>query len=153
MKAIHAFVHFSLVVLKESLLFCDLQGLDIPTTPCVIPAHHCPFKGTLDSKGVMCLIDPQGHTYVILQPYPCPSFAHGFLRAKIHSNVLKVYWNEGKRSIDKFLAEHLPHCKGNNWICDGLGVLDSRVIEDTPPKCVSHKQVPARKPTIPFLTL
>ena len=33
-KAIHAFVHFSLVVSKESLLFCDLQGLDICNSLC-----------------------------------------------------------------------------------------------------------------------
>ena len=74
------------------------------------------------------------------------------LSANIHSDVLKVYWNGGKKSIDEFLAEHLPHCKGDNWICNGLGILLSQVIEDTPAKHVSDKQVPARKPTIPFMT-
>ncbi|KAG6835988.1 hypothetical protein H0H93_012470 [Arthromyces matolae] len=36
-KAIHAFVHFSMLYSQESILFCDLQG-------------------TLDSNGVMCLL-------------------------------------------------------------------------------------------------
>ncbi|KAG6872428.1 hypothetical protein C0995_009825 [Termitomyces sp. Mi166 len=41
--AIHAFSHFLLRYSLENLLFCDLQGMP-------------------DSKGVMCLIDPQAHT-------------------------------------------------------------------------------------------
>jgi len=41
-KAIHAFVHFSVLYSQNSVLFCDLQGPD--------------------RYGVMCLIDPQSHT-------------------------------------------------------------------------------------------
>jgi hypothetical protein len=65
-KAIHAFAHYSLVISENNLLFCDLQGMshDLYNSynlrKFVSDDSIC--KGTLDSMGVMCLIDPQAHT-------------------------------------------------------------------------------------------
>ncbi|KIK76850.1 hypothetical protein PAXRUDRAFT_93759, partial [Paxillus rubicundulus Ve08.2h10] len=44
-KVIHAFAHFMLIYTSGFLLLSDLQGL-------------------YDARCVMCLFDPQGHTYV-----------------------------------------------------------------------------------------
>lgn len=59
-KAIHAFVHFTLTASQNSLLLCDLQG------QCYVQLFFELFDvfilGTLDFKGVPCLIDPQAHT-------------------------------------------------------------------------------------------
>ncbi|KAF8445061.1 hypothetical protein L210DRAFT_3394110, partial [Boletus edulis BED1] len=44
-KAVHAFAHFMLIYTSGFLLLSDLQGL-------------------FDARRVMCLFDPQGHTYV-----------------------------------------------------------------------------------------
>jgi len=65
-KAIHAFVHWSLVVSDNTLLFCDLQGglwHRVYLHPSSEESNEF-ITGSLDMKGVLCLIDPQGHTYV-----------------------------------------------------------------------------------------
>ena len=63
---------------------------------------------------------------------------------KISSEALNVYWNNGKASITEFLDEHLPVCKGKNWICDGLGLLNPPVFEE-------KKTSKRKKPTMSFL--
>ncbi|KIP10696.1 hypothetical protein PHLGIDRAFT_65167, partial [Phlebiopsis gigantea 11061_1 CR5-6] len=49
-EVIHAFVHFTYIYTRDSILFCDLQG-------------------ALDKKGRLCLIDPQAHTYASCPVY------------------------------------------------------------------------------------
>ncbi|PPQ82660.1 hypothetical protein CVT25_007550 [Psilocybe cyanescens] len=46
-KAVHAFTHFTALYTHKNIILCDLQGM-------------------LDHNKVMCLIDPQGHTYVFI---------------------------------------------------------------------------------------
>ncbi|KAH7907579.1 kinase-like domain-containing protein, partial [Hygrophoropsis aurantiaca] len=78
-RAIHAFAHFMLIYTSGYLLLADLQGL-------------------YDTKRVMCLIDPQGHTYV----------------NSLSNKQKDIYWDGGKTAIDRFFDQHLPDCK-DNW--------------------------------------
>jgi len=85
----------------------------------------CMALGTLDSNGVMCLIDPQGHTY---EAY-CSCSRVGrwlFFRASRVDNNICEYWDKGKPRIEAFLAEHLKACSGN-WVCNGLQLLAALV--------------------------
>ena len=50
--------------------------------------------------------------------------------AKVQCDVLNVYWNSGKNAIEGFLKEHSTQCKGKNWVCDRLGVLNPTIFND-----------------------
>jgi len=75
-KSIHAFVHFSYIVSKSHLVFCDLQGMKIVTH--VQTLIHSPSSNTglPDENGVMCLFDPQVHTSVIFVFNVSPELIH-----------------------------------------------------------------------------
>ena len=61
-NAIHAFAHFMLIYTSGSLLLSDLQGERLFTMYTTILLK--PSLGLFDARRVMCLFDPQGHTYV-----------------------------------------------------------------------------------------
>lgn len=62
-KAVHAFAHFMLIYTSGFLLLSDLQGEWLSTIlHTSVPLE--PSLGLFDARRVMCLFDPQGHTYV-----------------------------------------------------------------------------------------
>lgn len=60
MTALHAFTHYVVVFSCGNLLLCDIQSRFKLNSvhPLVLTL------GMLDKNGVMCLIDPQSHSYV-----------------------------------------------------------------------------------------
>ena len=61
-RAIHDFVHFSVVYSNGYILFCDMQG-ELSIFHSTIVLHINGGLGCLDTQGVMCLFDPQEHTW------------------------------------------------------------------------------------------
>ena len=87
------------------------------------------IPGIYDRQRVMCLIDPQGHTYV--RSY-CKD--HGPLiniySATRENNNCYEYWDGGPKMLQKFLKKHEPACQ-DNWICHALN-LSGAIIEERP---------------------
>lgn len=84
--------------------------------------------GLCDAKGVMCLIDPQCHTCVILLLRADPTLKVIYSKSK---NENSTYWDKGESSIKVFKKEHSQAC-GDNWVCNGLSLrtVKAQVIGD-----------------------
>jgi hypothetical protein len=88
--------------------------------------------------------------------FSCENSLISINSAKVQCDVLNVYWNSGGRAIEDFLKEHLTECKGKNWVCDRLGVLNPTIFNDhydvdTEDQGLTSDRGVSKKPTLSLM--
>lgn len=113
---------------------------------CIQQSHSIePSLGLFDARHVMCLFDPQGHTYV------STSFVADWLllliisRQNARRKTQSIFG--GRQDCDySFFQEHDPNCD-SNWVCNALGLatLEVKVMQSAvPTKPLRHGMVDLR---------
>lgn len=74
--------------------------------------------GLYDAQGVMCLIDPQSHSFVLISHHPFPVFNCYFNRSNPSADD-RIYWDRGSNAIEHILTHHLKYCDKNK-VCTSL---------------------------------
>lgn len=129
--AIHAFAHFTMVFTKEYMVFCDLQGM-CTSNYCELYESDEPSAGTLDKSRVMCLIDPQAHTYTVFNPIIDRALMGEIPPSRKAAKEDRVYWDLGPANgIEKFKKQHLLVCS-NNVFCNKLDLRETIVEPPSP---------------------
>ena len=109
-------------------------------------------SGALDLRGVMCLFDPQAHTYVMWYIWlQINNLCLLFLDRNTSIRDREVYWDGGPEKIKAFSKQHAPMC-GSNWVCKRLGLKDA-IVEHLPraETCTPSPEKKADRHSVNFL--
>ncbi|KIK59295.1 hypothetical protein GYMLUDRAFT_1004687 [Collybiopsis luxurians FD-317 M1] len=106
----HAYMHYTYVMTKKTLLICDLQG-------------------TFNKDKVLCLIDPQSHRLAIHTTCSCSSVQCPDFSNDDNSNE-RVYWDGGRLKMVAYIKHHTEDENGceQNLFCKALQLLDVKVV-------------------------
>ena len=106
--------------------------------------NNSPFsEGLSDKNGVMCLIDPQSHSYVV---ETCLTDADKvrFIHRSEEDSEKRPYWDGGPKKIALFMAHHLKDCE-NNPICRSLRLLTVEFEDELDLDKVEKAKSPKKK--------